>query len=112
LELKNEKQPKIIKTKIKDIDSFLNGGFKTGFVYELVGPSLSGKSYFLNNLIKINNLNNEDIKILYIDNNNSFKNEKLKNKKITHIENIFTFLQLKNLLSLSINNEVKFKFII
>jgi archaellum biogenesis ATPase FlaH len=77
--LLQETESDIIKTekfllvsKNNQINNFLNGGLHLGNIYELYGTSLSGKSFFINNLLK-NNLHklNKDQKIIFYDTNNS-----------------------------------------
>lgn len=103
------------------INNFLSGGFQRGKIYELQGPSLSGKSHFLKSLIENNmNINSNNImnnnipKILFIDTNSSFSIEKFEktesnknipknletpslitiNYNIKHIDHIFDFMEL------------------
>jgi hypothetical protein len=67
----------LIKSNNEVINKFLSGGFHQGKIYELSGQSLSGKSYFINNLILYNL--NTSAKILFIDLSASSLNMKLKN---------------------------------
>lgn len=87
-----------MKVNNEKLTNFLNGGFKSGKIYELVGHSLSGKSFFLNNLIKSNlekhnlNINN---KVILFDTNYSYfndQNEAIIHKEVVELGEIISFL--------------------
>ena len=52
------------KTEEPEVNQILEGGFKSGYVYRLIGPTGTGKTSLMNSVIKAN-INNKDIKIIY-----------------------------------------------
>lgn len=109
LELEENNEEDVLRSSLKDINLFLmNNGFQQGKVYELCGPSLSGKTYFINNLIN-NNINKYKLKkkILFIDTNSNLKinYQSKNNSNIIHINNCF---DLKDLINLFSQPEIKY----
>ena len=88
------------KTEEIEVNQILEGGFKSGYIYKIIGPSETGKTTLINSLIRAN-INNKEIKILFfsfiydnIDSDilniiNSFPNSNL-----TIVENIKNFPEL------------------
>ena len=54
----------IYKTEEPEVNQILEGGFKGGYVYKIIGPTESGKTTLMNSVIKAN-IKNKDIKIIY-----------------------------------------------
>ena len=47
-----------------EVNQILEGGFKGGYVYQIIGPTGTGKTSLMNSLVKAN-INNKNIKIIY-----------------------------------------------
>ena len=52
------------KTEEPEVNQILEGGFKSGYVYKIIGSSGTGKTSLLNSLVKANK-NNKNIKMIY-----------------------------------------------
>ena len=52
------------KTEEPEVNQVLEDGFKSGYIYKLIGPLQTGKTTLINSLVRFN-INNKDIKILY-----------------------------------------------
>lgn len=78
-----------------DLDNFLSGGFKQGLIYELIGNSCTGKTYFLKKLLKYN-IESINKKILIIDTSGSytfFKQYKnIEYKEFFFLKDLFSYL--------------------
>ena len=90
----------IYKTEEPEVNQILDGGFKGGYTYKIIGPTQSGKTTLINSLIR-NNLNNMDKKILYfsfipdnLDIDILDKMKSSKNTNLTIVENIRNFNEL------------------
>ena len=89
---------KIYQTHCHELNQALGNGFHSGGIYEINGPSLSGKTTLINSIIEKNKRNS---KILFIDllGNNLFTtNSNKKYTNITHVTNIFLITDLINYL--------------
>lgn len=91
-------QEKIFRTEEPEVNQILEGGFKGGNVYKIIGCSGTGKTTLINSIIKTN-MCQTNIKILifcFIYENINSKilslNESM--KSITIVEGIFTFVEL------------------
>ena len=96
------KSQKEVEYKIEDaeINQILEGGFKGGYIYKIIGSTGTGKSTLINSIVRAN-INNKDIKILFF----SFINDNIdysllaqikssSNSNVTIVENIRDFRQL------------------
>ena len=97
LKLENEV---IFKTEEPEVNQILEGGFKGGYIYKIIGSTETGKTALINSLVR-NNFNKKDIKILYfsfildnIDSDllNSIENSS--NTNLTIVESIKNFQEL------------------
>lgn len=52
------------KTEDPEVNQILQGGFKAGYVYQLIGPTETGKTTLMNSVVKAN-IDNKDIKMIY-----------------------------------------------
>ena len=97
--MKSEKEIEY-KTEEIEVNQILQGGFKGGYIYKIIGATETGKTTLINSLVRAN-INNKEIKILFfsfIDDNidsdildliRSFPNSNL-----TIVENIKNFTEL------------------
>ena len=53
----------IYKTEEPEVNQVLEGGFKGGYMYKIMGPTETGKTTLINSLIRAN-INKKDTKIL------------------------------------------------
>ena len=60
----NIKSEIYFKTEEPEVNQILEGGFKGGYVYEIIGPTGTGKTSLMNSLVKAN-IKNKNIKIIY-----------------------------------------------
>ena len=60
----NIKSEIYFKTEEPEVNQILEGGFKGGYVYQIIGPTGTGKTSLMNSLVKAN-INNKNIKIIY-----------------------------------------------
>ena len=60
----NIKSEIYFKTEEPEVNQILEGGFKGGYVYEIIGPTGTGKTSLMNSLVKAN-IKNKKIKIIY-----------------------------------------------
>ena len=88
------------KTEEPEVNQILEGGFRGGYVYQLIGPSETGKTSLINSVVRAN-LNNKEIKILYfsflydnIDSDIEHYLETNPNSNLTIVENIRSFREL------------------
>ena len=77
--LKNEV---IYMTEEPEVNQILEGGFKGGYIYKIIGPTESVKTTLINSLVRAN-INNKNIKILYF----SFINDNIDYDLLTQIKN-------------------------
>lgn len=89
----------IYKTEEPEVNQVLEGGFKGGYIYKLIGPTETGKTTLINSLVRANINNNTKILFFsFIDDNidydllNNIKTSS--NKNITIVDNIKTFYEL------------------
>ena len=89
----------IYKTEEPEVNQILEGGFKGGYIYKIMGPLQSGKTTLINSLVRANINNN--IKILYfsfiednIDSDLLSSINSKQNSNITIVENIYNFNEL------------------
>ena len=52
------------KSEEPEVNQILEGGFKAGYVYKIIGSCGTGKTTLLNSVVKAN-INNKDIKVIY-----------------------------------------------
>ena len=52
------------KTEEPEVNQILEGGFKAGYVYRIIGPTETGKTTLMNSVVKAN-ISNKEIKIIY-----------------------------------------------
>ena len=52
------------KTEEPEVNQILEGGFRSGYIYQLIGPTETGKTTLMNSVVKAN-INNKNIKIIY-----------------------------------------------
>ena len=97
LRLKNEV---VYKTEEPEVNQILEGGFKGGYIYKIIGPTETGKTALINSLIR-NNFNKKEINILFfsfipdnIDNDLLNSIEKSQNANLTIVEDITNFNEL------------------
>lgn len=77
--LENRKDVKKISTGSSNFDEMLGGGFETGSIIECFGKYGSGKTQ-VGHSITVNALNQtEEAKVVYIDTENTFRPERIKN---------------------------------
>ena len=88
------------KTEEPEVNQILEGGFRGGYVYQLIGPTETGKTSLINSVVRAN-LNNKEIKILYfsflydnIDSDIEHYLETNPNSNLTIVENIRSFREL------------------
>ena len=88
------------KTEEPEVNQVLEGGFKSGYIYKLIGPIQSGKTTLINSLIRVN-INNKDIKILYfsfIEDNIDYELleyvKSTPNSNLTIVNNFLSFNEL------------------
>ena len=87
----------IYKTEEPEVNQILEGGFKGGYIYKIIGSTETGKTTLINSLVRVN-INNQNIKILYfsfisdnIDNDLLIKVKNIPNSNLTIVENIQNF---------------------
>jgi hypothetical protein len=71
----------IYKTEEPEVNQILEGGFKGGYMYKIIGPSETGKTTLINSLIRAN-IKKKNIKILFF----SFINDNIDYDLLTQIE--------------------------
>ena len=88
------------KTEEPEVNQILEGGFRGGYVYQLIGPTETGKTSLINSVVRAN-LNNKEIKIIYfsflydnIDSDIEHYLETNPNSNLTIVENIRSFREL------------------
>ncbi len=88
------------KTEEPEVNQILEGGFRNGYIYQLIGPTETGKTTLINSLVKAN-INNKEIKIIYfsflydnIDYELVKYIESNPNSNLTIVEHIRTFREL------------------
>ena len=94
--MKSEKEREY-KTEEIEVNQILEGGFKGGYIYKIIGATETGKTTLINSLVRAN-INNKDIKILFftfIDDNIdsdilNFINS-IPNSNLTIVDNIRSF---------------------
>lgn len=96
------KKQKEVEYKIEDaeINQILEGGFKGGYIYKIIGSTGTGKSTLINSIIGAN-MNKKEIKILvfsFINDNIDYsiltQIQSSPNANVTIVENIRTFSEL------------------
>ncbi len=99
----------IYQTEEPEVNQILEGGFKSGYIYKIIGPSETGKTTLINSLIRAN-LNKKNIKMLFfsfiadnIDSDLLIQIESSQNCNLKIVENIKNFHEL--LLSEYFKNE-------
>lgn len=90
----------IYKTEEPEVNQILEGGFKGGYMYKIIGPAETGKTTLINSLIRAN-IHKKDIKILFfsfiLDNIDFDLLTEIKssnNSNITIVDNIKNFNEL------------------
>ena len=88
------------KTEEPEVNQILGGGFKGGYIYQLIGPTETGKTTLLNSVVKAN-INNKNIKIIYfsflydnIDYELEKQSESNPNSNFTIVDHIRSFREL------------------
>jgi archaellum biogenesis ATPase FlaH len=88
------------KTEEPEVNQILEGGFKGGHVYNLMGPTATGKTSLMNSVVRAN-INNKEIKMIYfsflydnIDYDLEQYVETNPNSNLTIVENIRSFREL------------------
>ena len=88
------------KTEEPEVNQILEGGFKAGQVYEIIGPTETGKTTLMNSVVKAN-INNKDIKMIYFSflyDNVDYELEKYvelnPNANLTLVDHIRNFREL------------------
>ena len=88
------------KTEEPEVNQILEGGFRSGYIYQLIGPTETGKTTLMNSVVKAN-INNKNIKIIYfsflydnIDYELEKYSEKNPNSNFTIIDHIRSFREL------------------
>ena len=88
------------KTEEPEVNQILEGGFRSGYIYQLIGPTETGKTTLMNSVVKAN-INNKNIKIIYfsflydnIDCELEKYSEKNPNSNFTIIDHIRSFREL------------------
>lgn len=88
------------KTEDPEVNQILEGGFKSGYVYKLIGPTETGKTSLMNSVVKAN-LNNKEIKMIYfsflydnVDNELEEFAENYPNENLTIVDHIRNFKEL------------------
>ena len=88
------------KTEEPEVNQILEGGFRGGYIYQLIGPTETGKTTLMNSLVKAN-INNKEIKMIYFSflyDNIDYELEKYiesnPNSNLTIVEHIRTFREL------------------
>lgn len=70
-------------TEEPEVNQVLEGGFKGGYIYKIIGPTGTGKTTLINSLVRAN-INNNNIKILYF----SFINDNIDYDLLTKVKTI------------------------
>ena len=88
------------KTEEPEVNQILEGGFRGGYVYKLIGPTETGKTSLINSVVRAN-LKNKEIKMIYFSflyDNIDYDIEKYletnQNSNLTIVENIRSFREL------------------
>ena len=88
------------KTEEPEVNQILEGGFKSGYIYKVIGPLQTGKTTLINSLVRVN-ITNKDIKILYfsfIEDNVDYDlleyAKSTPNANLTIVDNFLSFNEL------------------
>ena len=71
----------IFKTEEPEVNQILEGGFKGGYIYKIIGPTETGKTTLINSLVRAN-ISHKEIKILFF----SFINDNIDYDILTQIK--------------------------
>ena len=83
-----------------ELDVALEGGFQYGKIYEINGPSLSGKTTLINSIIRNNIYKIFNIKILFLSSIfGNLESDLINNKKIKYIDDFYTIKDIINILN-------------
>ena len=83
-----------------ELDVALEGGFQYGKIYEINGPSLSGKTTLINSIIRNNIFKIFNIKILFLSSIfGNLESDLINNKKIKYIDDFYTIKDIINILN-------------
>jgi len=88
------------KTKEPEVNQVLEGGFKSGYIYKIIGPMQTGKTTLINSLVR-DNINNKNIKVLYfsfiednVDDDLLEYSKSTPNSNLTIVDNLSSFNEL------------------
>ena len=83
-----------------ELDVALEGGFQYGKIYEINGPSLSGKTTLINSIIRNNIFKIFNIKILFFSSIfGNLESDLINNKKIKYIDDFYTIKDIINIIN-------------
>ena len=99
----------IFKTEEPEVNQILEGGFKGGYIYKIIGPTETGKTTLINSLVRAN-ISHKEIKILFF----SFINDNIDYDILTQIKsfpnsNLTTVDNIKNFTELLLSEYLKNK---